>query len=228
MEEVITLIHESEAIVVAAAAGVSAATLQAASVSRPPPPAGASESAPLPAPVLPEGCFSLALELSAVATSARSVTSIALATFGMLLKDSSVCNSRSPPCGAPVLTHVFTALAQVRRWWFLNSTPICHIRPSFPPLCVQHINTFELTQAKSFASKATARAALAKFPDDPIAMAKAAAVPPRLDTLIQMIVSQSDPRSCSNSSCTVKSLKTHRSLLKPASVVTIILGWTSR
>lgn len=100
MEELITLMHESEAIVTAAAAGVSASALHAASM-RIPDSAGN-------VPVMLHGCFSTALELS----DGSSFTSVALSTFGMLLLETSYC--RSMPCDSPPLTYKFTGLAQVR------------------------------------------------------------------------------------------------------------------
>ena len=98
MEEVVTLMHESEAIVTAAAAGVSAGDLQTASVHVP--------GSTVILPHLPDRCYSISLELS------DAYTSVALSTFGMLLKDTSWCPERSL-CVAPPLSHVFTGLAQV-------------------------------------------------------------------------------------------------------------------
>jgi hypothetical protein len=118
MEEVITLLHESEAIVTAlVVAGVDAARLQALSFAkRPATPANSESPAQKEAPLLPPpGCFSLALEL---AEPPAAPTSTALAAFGMLFKDTSRCRVKTPPCPAPSLVTVFTGLAQVYHFSF--------------------------------------------------------------------------------------------------------------
>ncbi len=230
MEEVITLMHESEAIVTAVAlAGMSAAALQAASFPpRPPVTAdGAPPAAPPPA-VLPQGCFTLGLEFG---NSALSVTSVALSTFGMLFKDSFRCSMTMPPCGAPIITSVFTGLAQVctidvfcfacLRSYFLVIYSCFHVI-----VFLQHINTVELVLARSIATKSAARAYHLKNPDDLDGVARAGAAAPKFDSLLRWVITQSDTRSCGK--CSAKQLTQQRSLLKPASVITIILGWTSR
>lgn len=136
MEEVITLVHESEAIATAAAAGVSAAALHAASTLR--------DSAGVARP-LPPGCFSIALELS---DGAPSFTSVSLSTFGMLLLETSKCPARQVPCGAPDITLKFTGLAQVRAHVYgrMRARPVRIVPRSHPASSTSTCRSF-LTSA---------------------------------------------------------------------------------